>query len=182
MRGVFIAVVGPSGSGKDTLIREALARRPDLLAARRVVSRPADDVTEVFESVSAAEFARRRAAGAFALHWRAHGLDYGIPAAVAEALAAGRHVLANLSRAAIPRARTRFHPFRALVVTAPPEALARRLAARGREDAEAIRARLDRAGQFLPAGRDVAVIDNGGTLEEGVRAFLAALPPQPVRA
>ena len=181
-RGTFVAVVGPSGSGKDTLIRETMARRPDMVAARRVVSRPAHDATEPFESVTGAEFARRRAAGAFALHWRAHGLDYGIPAAVEELLAAGGHVLANLSRDAIPAARARFRPFRVLLVTAPAEVLALRLAARGREDAAAIRARLERAGWPVPPGEDVAVVENGGALEDGLRRFLAALPAQPVRA
>jgi ribose 1,5-bisphosphokinase len=181
-RGTFVAVVGPSGSGKDTLIREALARRPDLLAARRVVSRPAHDATERFESVTAVEFARRRDAGGFALQWQAHGLDYGIPATVEQALGAGRHVLANLSRAAVMSARARFSPFRALLVTAPAEVLARRLAARGREDAGAIRARLERAAHVLPPGAGVTVIENGGALEESLPCFLAALPPQPVRA
>jgi ribose 1,5-bisphosphokinase len=69
-----------------------------------------------------------------------------------------------------------------LLVTAPAEVLARRLAARGREDAAAIHARLGRAGYPVPPGEDVAVIENGGALDEGVRRFLAALPAQPVRA
>ena len=181
-RGTFIAVVGPSGSGKDTLIRAALIERPDLAAARRIISRPADDANETFESVSEAEFARRRAEGYFALDWEAHGLRYAIPLGVEPVLAAGRHVLANLSRQAIGAARARFRPFLALVVTAPPEVLARRLAARRREDATAIAGRLGRAGYAVPQGPDVLVIDNGGPLEAGMRDFLAALPPQPVNA
>jgi ribose 1,5-bisphosphokinase len=181
VRGTFVAVVGPSGSGKDTLIRAALARRPDLAAARRVISRPPDDATEVFESVTEAEFALARVEGRFALDWRAHGLSYAIPASVERDLLAGRHVLANLSRQAIAAARARFQPFLALAVTAPAEVLARRLRARGREDAAAIAERLDRAGHAPAAGADMVVVDNGGSLEAGLRAFLRALPPQPVR-
>jgi ribose 1,5-bisphosphokinase len=181
-RGTLVAVVGPSGAGKDTLIRAALIRRPDMVVARRVISRPPDDATEVFESVSEAEFERARAQGRFVLDWRAHALRYGIPASVERDLSAGRHVLANLSRQAIEAARARFQPFLAVVVTAPAEVLASRLAARGREDPAAIAGRLGRASYAAPNGPDVLVVDNGGTLEAGIRAFLAALPPQPVRA
>ena len=180
MRGTFVAVVGPSGSGKDTLIRAALAQRPDLAAARRVISRPPDDATEIFESVTEAEFVRARAEGFFALDWRAHGMCYAIPLSVDPVLASGRHVLANLSREAIGAARARFRPFLAVVVTAPAEVLGRRLAARGREDVEAISRRLDRAGYAAPVGPDVLFVDNGGPLEAGLGAFLRALPP-PIR-
>ena len=182
MRGTFVAVVGPSGSGKDTLIREALERRPDLAAARRIISRPQDDATEVFESVSEAEFARARADGRFALDWQAHGLLYAIPGGVERDLSAGRHVLANLSREAVAAARARFRPFLVLAVTAPAEVLACRLRARGREDPAAIAERLHRAGGTLPKGPDVVSIDNGGSLEAGVLAFLEALRPLPVTA
>ncbi len=182
MTGTFVAVVGPSGSGKDTLIRAALAERPDLAWARRVISRPPDDATELFESVDEAAFQRARAAGRFVLDWEAHGLRYGIPAVVERELAAGRHVLANLSRQAIGAARARFQPFLALVVTSPPEVLARRLASRGREDATAIAERLRRAGYAAPEGADVALVDNGGALAAAIRAFVDALPPRAVSA
>ena len=172
-RGTFVAVVGPSGAGKDTLIDAALAARPDLRRARRAIAPPRAAVGEDAEPMEPAAFDAAEARGAFALSWRAHGLRYGVPAAVEADLAAGRCVLANLSRGVLDAARARFAPFRAVLVTAPPTVLAERLAARGREDAEAIAARLARAG---PDDPDAIHVDNGGTLADGTAAFLAALP------
>ncbi|MEM0988187.1 MAG: phosphonate metabolism protein/1,5-bisphosphokinase (PRPP-forming) PhnN [Pseudomonadota bacterium] len=182
-RGTFIAVVGPSGAGKDTVIAGAMAKRADLLLARRVISRPPSPDTEDYDSVTTAEFAQRCAAGAFALHWRAHGLDYGIPISVTADLASGRHVIANLSRTVIPAARAAFQPFLCCVVTAEADVLATRLVARGREDAADIARRLARAADPSPQGVDVRIIDNSGQLEQAINTFLGALPPvQPVSA
>ena len=89
MTGRLVAIVGPSGAGKDTLIAGAVAARPDLVWARRTITRPATG-NEPSEAVSEAEFERRRAAGAFAFWWTAHGLSYGIPASIHDHLAAGR--------------------------------------------------------------------------------------------
>ncbi|MEM7057809.1 MAG: phosphonate metabolism protein/1,5-bisphosphokinase (PRPP-forming) PhnN [Pseudomonadota bacterium] len=178
--GTFIAVVGPSGSGKDSLIRAALARRTDVAMARRVITRPAD-ATEDFEPVLTTDFELRQAAGEFALSWAAHGLLYGISNRIDADSNAGRHVLANLSRSVIDQARRRFQPFRVVVVDAPAEVLAIRLAGRGREDAADIVARLERAKYLRPDGADVTVVDNGGELETAVAAFLATMP-QPVSA
>lgn len=177
--GCFIAVVGPSGAGKDTLIREVMMRRRDLKLARRVISRPPAPDSEDSESVTEAVFEQRKAAGDFALDWQAHGLSYGIPASVEELLGNGASVLANLSRGIIGTARSRFDPFRTIVVTAPVEVLARRLAQRGRETKEDIAERLRRAAYASPTGADVYTVNNGAALEDGVASFLAALP-QPV--
>ncbi|MGF1501137.1 MAG: phosphonate metabolism protein/1,5-bisphosphokinase (PRPP-forming) PhnN [Paracoccaceae bacterium] len=176
-RGTLFLVVGPSGVGKDTLIDRARATRPDLVALRRVVTRPADAGGEAIDSVDEETFRTMEAAGAFALAWRAHGLAYGVPYAAAEALAAGRDVIANVSRGVVHQAQAVFDPVRVIVVTAAPEVRAARLAARGRESAEEIRARLSREAPPMPS-EGVTVVRNDGTLEEAVAAFLAALQPR----
>jgi ribose 1,5-bisphosphokinase len=172
MNAKLFAVVGPSGAGKDTLMQVAAIRRPDLHIARRVITRPAVAGGEDFDGVSEHEFASRSAAGEFALSWQAHGLSYGIPTAQ---LSGAKVVLFNGSRAVLQTARDLFADLRVIEVTAPSELLAQRLAARGRETADDVLARLKRASFELPQGLSSTVVVNDGTLDQGVERFLSAL-------
>ena len=113
----LVAIAGPSGAGKDMLMALACAADPGIRAARRVITRPAEAGGEDFDGVTEAEFARRLAASEFALHWRAHGLGYGIPAAE---LAGVGTVLMNLSRAVLAKAVAHLPGLTVLLVTAPP--------------------------------------------------------------
>ena len=100
---MLIAVVGPSGAGKDTLMggaRAALAQDTRFRFVRRAITRPAEAGGEDHEALNASAFAARQEAGGFALFWEAHGLSYGIPSDIEADLAARRVVIANLSRAA----------------------------------------------------------------------------------
>ena len=176
-RGRFIAVVGPSGAGKDSVMDGLCARVPELHRARRVITRAADAGGEAFEAVTEAEFQSRAKAGAFALHWTAHGLSYGIPIEVRATLATGRDVLANLSRGVLAQALHAFGSAVVLHVTAPPDILAQRLAARGRELGADAQRRLSRPAPQMPEGLSLVTIDNSGTLERSVETALAALYP-----
>ena len=149
-QGRLIAVVGPSGVGKDTVMRAMAAARPGLRRVRRVITRPADPGGERHEPVSEAEFAARLREGGFALHWRAHGLRYGVPVGIALDLAMGRDLLVNLSRGVLAEAQDRFQPFAVLHLVAAREVLAERLSARGREAQADVAERLDGADRALP--------------------------------
>lgn len=153
------------------------ARDPRLTLARRVITRPADAGGEAFEGVDEATFAEKVARGAFALYWRAHGLQYGIPAVIDADLAAGRDVLANLSRAVLAAAHVRFSDVAVIALDADRAVLADRLAARGRETAAQIAKRLDRPAPVLPPEIRVHRIDNSGVLNETVTTILSRLYP-----
>ncbi len=172
----IVAVAGPSGVGKDSLIRGLVAADPSMVWMRRVVTRPADP-TEPFVSATEAEFDAMLPQ--FALHWGAHGLRYGVPRAEVAALARGRTGLVNLSRGVIGDAARVLPNLAVLSVTAPAAVLAERLAGRGREGATGIAARLARPALELPEGLPALTLDNGGTLERSVavaRAWLAQMP------
>ncbi|MEM9756467.1 MAG: phosphonate metabolism protein/1,5-bisphosphokinase (PRPP-forming) PhnN, partial [Pseudomonadota bacterium] len=175
MSGRFIAVVGPSGVGKDSLIDALCARRPDMVRARRVITRDPEAGGEDYDAVSPALFAARAAGGDFALHWRAHDLQYGIPVTVKDALREGQDVIANLSRRVLTKADQVFDDLRVLHVTARPPVLAKRLATRGRESKGDIARRLARQVPPLPEGLTIIEIDNSGTLDTAVKAALDAL-------
>jgi ribose 1,5-bisphosphokinase len=174
--GCFVAVVGPSGSGKDTLIaaaRRRLQGDPRFVFVRRVVTREAGG-NEDHDTLDPRSFAAAVHAGAFALNWGAHGLFYGIPASVIDEVGAGRVVVANLSRSVLDDARRLFPRFAVLAVTAPVEVLADRLATRGRESRADVLERLSGARDRI-AGADVTEIDNGGDLDCAVAAFVRRL-------
>jgi ribose 1,5-bisphosphokinase len=176
-RGRLILVVGPSGAGKDTLLQFARARlhhRTDILFPRRVITRPPDrapNPTEAFESVSPAEFERRRAAGEFALHWHAHTLHYAIPAIITADLAAGRTVVVNTSRSVVAEARSRF-PTTTVLIDAPAATRASRLAARNRETTTDQSNRLTRC---TPLPTADATIDNDGPIATAGATLIALI-------
>lgn len=176
LTGRLFAVVGPSGAGKDTLMAAARAAQPSIALVRRVITRPRAATGEDFDAVSEPEFARRLAAGHFALHWRAHGLHYAIPEAELAPMTLGP-LLFNGSRAAVPAALVRFPDLVVIRVTAPSAVLIERLLARGREAREDIEARVQRASYELPEGLNLIDVRNDGPLADGVARFLAAVHP-----
>jgi ribose 1,5-bisphosphokinase len=82
----LIVVVGPSGAGKDSVLRGWRAAPDAPHFAQRVITR-APDATESHEAVVPGDFAGLRAQGLLATWWRAHGLDYGVRRAQLEPLA-----------------------------------------------------------------------------------------------
>lgn len=162
--GGLIAVVGPSGAGKDTLLdhaRTALAGDDRIVFVRRVITRPCDGGTEDHDTLSVAEFDRAELSGAFSVAWSAHGLRYGLPSSLESQIAAGKVLIANVSRGVIPALRAAYPAVAVVEITARPDILAARLGARGRETQAEVEARLARTvAADHTAG--AIVLDNSG--------------------
>lgn len=168
--GLFVAIVGPSGAGKDALIRglaDRLGEGDGVFYARRIVTRCAD-AYEDHDTLAEEAFAAAHAEGRFALAWSAHGLHYGVPREIEAQLAAGRAVVCNVSRAMVAEVRRLYRPSLIVLVTAQPETLAARLTARGREDGATRRQRLARSAVADVIFDPDATIDNDGALDDAV--------------
>ncbi len=180
MTGRLIGVVGPSGVGKDTLMRAVVNASPDFALVQRVITRKPGLGGEDYVPVTEEAFEAMERDGAFCFSWRAHGLRYGLPVDLHHRIGKGGQLLVNLSRNVLAEVAGAFPTFTVLSVTASAETLAARLADRGRETPEEIARRLGRATLEFPAGLNVVQVDNDGPLEDTVLAILAAL--HPVRA
>lgn len=177
-RGCFVAIVGPSGAGKDTLLnwlKPRLEADPRLMFVRRAVTRDADGATEDHDSLDRDTFAAQEAAGSFAVCWDAHGLRYGIPAAALHHVESGGIAIANGSRRALGEIERVFGDLLVVSLTVDRHVLAERLAKRGRETADEIKKRLARSAEKLPDCGRIVEIDNSGPVEQAGVAFLDLL-------
>ncbi len=180
--GLVVLVVGPSGAGKDSIIRAAESRlRGDrrFVFPRRIVTRAAT-AAEDHHSVTPAEFEDLLRRGSFALHWRAHGLHYGISNDIDLAVRAGASVVFNASRHAVPTAQGRYRNVGCVLIETTLQLRAERLAARDRERPDEISARLRRVvGGVSAADADLAIC-NDGTLDRAVDILTRWLRAGPV--
>lgn len=169
----FVLIVGPSGAGKDTLIRlarESLMEDRRYVFPRRFVTRP-PSADEDNVPIGLEDFAAGEAAGRFALCWRAHGLGYALPVDAGLQARDGCIVVSNVSRRIVAEARRRYAGTTVVEITAPPDVLAARLATRGRAEDGDLAQRLARREFVVP---DLTV-ENSGRPEEGARQLVAFL-------
>jgi ribose 1,5-bisphosphokinase len=175
--GRLVLVVGPSGAGKDTLIRGVHTARsgdPALVFPRRVVTRPPSEA-EHHDTMEAAAFQHAASSGAFALWWQAHGNSYGIPASIDDDVRLGRTIVCNVSRTVVGQARQRYRLVTVVAVTAPDKVLHTRLASRQRNGDGEIAQRIQRSAAVDRLFEADMIIRNVGRPEEGVRRLLRAI-------
>ena len=176
-QGRFIAVVGPSGVGKDSVMQGIANIAHNLHLVRRVITRAPKLGGEDYDAVSDPQFQDMADNDAFAVHWRAHGLCYGIPQTVRYQLSKGTDCLANVSRKALLACSGTFPNLLVLNITAKHETLATRLSARGRENEADIKKRLAEADKPLPEHLNILSLSNDGPLDQTITRAIALLQP-----
>lgn len=181
--GRLVYCMGPSGAGKDSLLdwlRAHLPQPSPVHWAQRTISRAATSGGEAHEGVSPQAFVALCSEHAFALHWQANGLRYGVRHAQLAPLALGHWVLLNGSRAYLPEALARFPDLVAVHITASPQVLRERLLSRGRETREEVEARVQRALTYTPPPDAASLeVHNDGALGDAGQRLLNALENLP---
>ncbi|WP_320033923.1 AAA family ATPase [Halarcobacter sp.] len=170
MNSKIILVVGPSGAGKDTLLRYAKEKLNDRFNfVKRYITREAD-VNESNYFIDEYAFEILRHNGYFASNWNAHGNFYGIPKRF---IKNGVNII-SISRSRIKDFENLYEDVYTLNITLPKDKLRQRLLARGRESSEEIEQRLNRSYEKIECNKLIE-FDNSSSLEESKEKFLELL-------
>ncbi len=183
-QGVLFVVSGPSGVGKSTLIKKAMARIPGLefsVSATTRPARPSEADGREYHFVSPEKFTALVAEDALLEHAAVYDKRYGTPRAPVEAaMSEGRSILLDIDVAGARQVKQR-RPDAVWIYILPPSipSLEQRIRARGDTSEDVIRRRMAQVGQQLAGAREadyVVVNDDLATADAVfVGVFLAEL-------
>ena len=175
--GQLSLIVGNSGSGKDTLLKEVLRLWPGstrpIRIPQRYITRPAH-ASEPFISVISENFEDLKQQGKFLLTWHVYDTDYGVPVTIINWLKQGDSVIVNVSRKIIPQARQLISDLKVIFVSVPMEVTLKRIKARSREseDNPVFQQRLIRAQENQTLDNADFVVDNSVPLQTAAEELL----------
>lgn len=170
MQTKIVLIVGPSGAGKDTLLRHAKEVFGEKLNfVKRYITRQAD-INESNYYIDEYAFEVLRHNGYFASNWSAHGNFYGIPKGF---LNAGVNII-SISRARIADFEKLYDNVYTINISISKDKLRQRLIDRGRESLEQVEKRLERSYEKIEA-KNLIEFDNSLKIEQSVFNFVKLL-------
>lgn len=181
-----VILSSPSGGGKTSIAHALLKRRPDVGYSVSATTRPprAGEVDgRDYHFLSAAEFAERRGADAFAESAQVHGMWYGtLRSEVTSVLAAGKKVIMDIDVQGAAQFRRAF-PETVMIFVLPPsgDALLARLKERGTEDAASLGRRLRSALAELKAVPEYQYVVVNDQLDKAVDSVSGILDAESMR-
>ena len=187
--GRLFVVSAPSGAGKTTLCKAALARIPELrysisYTTRRPRSGEQNHVAYHF--IGREEFMRGIEAGRWAEWAKVHGNYYGTSAEfIRQQLASGNDILLDIDVQGAQQIRKRFADSVTIFIMPPSRhVLAERLRSRGADSREEIQRRMENAEAEMASRnlyRHVLVNDRLDTAVEDLVALIASYRRKPVK-
>jgi ribose 1,5-bisphosphokinase len=163
--GQLIVVVGPSGSGKDTLLKKVIKKIPNSILVKRYITRKKDIKNEDHYSISIKNFEDKILKKHFFVYWKAHGFSYGIPLKEIKKIEEGKTVIFNGSRKVLFKVKKKVNNVKIINIIAPSTIIKKRLVNRAREDKKSINKRIKRKINLLP--KNIITINNNKSIAIG---------------
>ncbi len=184
--GSLFVIAAPSGAGKTTLTRLALAKDPRLalsISTTTRAPRPGEEDGVHYHFVSVAVFKQMQAAGAFLESAEVHGNFYGTSRhGIETLLSEDRDVILEIDWQGAQQVR-RIYPEAVGVFIVPPsfDVLKSRLQGRGQDSAEVIARRVDNARDELTHLDEFPYVIINENLDEALAGLLAVFAAARVR-
>ncbi len=165
----IILIVGPSGVGKDTLIKETKKYLSEVNFVNRYITRK-PDLNESNYYLDSYAFELLKHNSFFISTWQAHNYYYGI---AKNSIESGLNII-SISRSKIKDFENIYDKVYTININVPKEILKKRLLLRARESEEEIDLRLKRIYESLDA-KNLIEFDNSDSIASSVEKFVRLL-------
>lgn len=165
----IVLIVGPSGVGKDTLLKEVKKLLSSVNFIQRYITRK-PDYNESNYYLDEYAFEILKNSGFFISTWNAHGNYYGI---AKNSITSGLNII-SISRSKIKDFESYCENVYTINITVTKEILRKRLESRNRESSDEIEKRLNRSYETIDA-KNLINFDNSDTIENSVKKLFELL-------
>ncbi|MHA1944471.1 MAG: hypothetical protein ACXAC6_03485 [Candidatus Hodarchaeales archaeon] len=165
---LLVFVVGTSGSGKDSVMRETVAYLTENGVPAQILKRMITRTPDKYEEsnfLSIDEFLQRK--NEFALSWKIYDNWYGIPwDSINAAYEKSSLLLINVSRGVLYEVRRLFPSSLIILLSVSKEIAESRIKSRGREDHKEMSERLTRMSKDVDMPSPSKIVNNAGILQD----------------